>query len=72
MSTFCNSWCRNIALSNIIKNKENFTHQETLRQIREHEISGKENVNPEKFRFKVKDKVEDFFSGEESRFIHGR
>ena len=28
MSTFCNGWCSNIALNNI-KNKENFTDEET-------------------------------------------
>ena len=29
MSTFCNGWCSNIALNNIIKNKENVTDEET-------------------------------------------
>ena len=36
--------------------------------IREHDISGKEKVHSEKFRFEVKDKVEDFVSDEGSRF----
>ena len=41
-------------------------------QIREHEISGKEKVHSEKFRFEVKDEVEDFVSDEESKFLNGR
>ena len=28
MSAFCNGWCSNIALNNIIKNIENFTDEE--------------------------------------------
>ena len=71
MSTICNGWCRNIALNNI-KNKENFTDEETWWYIREHEISGEEKVHSEKFRFEVKDEVEHFVSGKESKFVNGR
>ena len=71
MSTFCNGWCSNIALNNVIKNKENFTDEETW-QIQEHEISGKEKLYSEKFRFEVKDEVADFVSDEESKFLNGR
>ena len=71
MHTYCNGWCSNIALNNVIKNKENFTDEETW-QIREHEISGKEKLHTEKFRFEVKDEVADFVSDEESEFLNGR
>ena len=72
MSTFCNGWCSNIALNNIIKNKENFTDEETWWFIQEHEISGKGKEHSEKFRFEVKDEVEDFVSDEESKFLNGK
>ena len=71
MRTFCDGSCRNIALNNIIKNKENFSYEET-RQIQGHEILGKEKVHSEKHRFEVKDKVEDFVSDEGSGFVNGR
>ena len=29
MRTFCNGWCRIVALNNIIKNKQNFSDEET-------------------------------------------
>ena len=54
-----------------MKNKENFTDEETW-QIREHEISGKEKLHTEKFRFEVKVEVADFVSDEESEFLNGR
>ena len=66
MRTFCNGWCRNIALNNIVKNKENFSDEETWWQIRGHEISGKEKIHSEKHRFEVKDKVEDSVLNEEA------
>ena len=72
MRIFCNGRCRKIALSNIIKNKENFSDEETWWQIWGHEISGKEKVHSEKLRFEVKDKVEDFVSDEENWFVNGR
>ena len=58
----------NIALNNIIENKENFTDEETWWQIREYEISGKEKVDSEKFRFEVKDEVEDLFQMKKVNF----
>ena len=41
-------------------------------EIREHEISGKEKVHSENFRFDVKDEVVDFVSDEEGKFVNGR
>ena len=72
VSTFCNGWCSNIALNNITKSEENFADEKTWWLIRAHEISRKEKVHSEKFRFEVKDEVEDFVSDEESKFLNGR
>ena len=72
MNTFCNGWCSNIVLNNIIKNKENFTDEQTQWYIQEHEIFSKEKVCSDKLRFKLKDEGEDSVWKEENRFFNGR
>ena len=72
MSTFWTGWCSNIAWNNIIKNKENFTDEETWWKVQEREISGKEKVHYKKFRIEFKDEVEDIVSQGESKFVNGR
>ena len=60
-----------IPQNNIIKNRGNFTDEETWWNIWEDEISCKEIAHSEKFRSDVKDEEEDFVSEKESKFVNG-